>query len=82
MKFLSDRSAIDALQQGVETPLAVAKHGCTKAVPFRLILPFLADRDLIDGKRLHGRQSHLKRQGHAKNWVLSGANLLLCASQI
>src|SRR5262245_10530443 len=45
--------------------VAVAEREAAEAVPFRLVLPFRSDRDLIDRQRLHGRKrrAELKRHG-------------------
>ena len=42
---------------------AVAEHEAAKAIPFRLVLPVLALRNLIDGKRLHRARTADARQG-------------------
>jgi hypothetical protein len=47
-----------------ENFVAVAKGNAAKAVPFRLVLPFVADRDLVHGTRLHRRQWRFQLEWH------------------
>ncbi len=44
--------------------VVIAKHQATKAVPFRLVLPFVAGRDLVDRQSFHRREWRTKRQSH------------------
>jgi hypothetical protein len=45
---------------------AVAERQRAKAVPLRLVLPLLADRNRIDGERLHRQERQRERQGHVE----------------
>src|SRR4051812_16580112 len=41
---------------------AIAENKAAKAIPFRLVLPFAARWDFIDGKRFHRRVGRMNRQ--------------------
>src|SRR5436190_23059711 len=43
---------------------AVAKGNATKPVPFRFVLPFVADGNLVDRARFHRRKGRLKSELH------------------
>src|SRR5437870_645040 len=43
---------------------AVTKCQASEAIPLRLVLPFIAARDLVDDLRFHRKENGLDRQTH------------------
>src|SRR5436305_1054039 len=47
-----------------ENFVTVAKRDAAEPVPLRLVLPLIADRNFLDGPRLHRRQRRFKSERH------------------